>query len=348
MDAITRYDILAAEYLRSAKRRELSPQSVNNYTRGLSLFREYLIQNPPSGETVDYSDITGYADFLTDNGRKASTIKQRLVLLGQFFNFATKPYIKEEFRYDHNPVNPDFYPKVKQTKIGEILPDKAIIKLWDYECRYEGPCSMFPRNYAIVVLILATGLRNKEVLGLSLSDVDWEYGEITVRNGKGGKSRIVDAPDIVLTALSLYLRAGIRPDGISDDAPLFGTYAAHEFGASRYGETWHSGSSQWLSELIENHVKQQTGGYTDVRSHDLRHLFARISLNATGNLAELQGLMGHSSPVTTERYSQRIQNHRVREGKRAVLSARNAAAEKLREKLAEVEAKEKVPSKKMA
>ena len=332
MTVLERYDKLTAEYLRAAKRHNVTAATMNNYSRRLGNFRKYLELNAVNVEYIDYCDITAYADHLAENGLKPSTIKQYLVELTQFFNFATKPYISDDLRYDHNPVSRDFYPKVQQSPVGEILPDNAVSALWDYECRYDGPKSMFPRNYAIVVLILATGLRNKEVLGLSLADVNWEYGEILVRNGKGGKYRIVDAPDIALSAISLYLQADIRPHGLSDDAPLFGTYAEHEFGASRYGEQFHTGSAQWLSDLIERHVYQQTG-FHGCRSHDLRHLFARISLNATGNLAELQGLMGHSSPLTTERYSQRIQNHRARESKKAVLAARDAAAEKLRSEL---------------
>lgn len=331
INATDRVDALIAEYIRAAKRRNLSAQTVRNYERTLSLYSDYLADNRPNGEYVDYCDITAYSDYLSDRGNKMTSVKQTLVVLNQFFTFATKPYISAELRYDHSPVSPDFYPKTKQEQIGEILPDCAVAKLWENRCLYkDGPHKYFPRNYAITVLILATGLRNKEVLDLTLDDLHFtdEYSEIAVRHGKGDKYRIVDAPDIVVSAVELYLASGLRPLYLTNTAPLFGTTASHDnFGGIRNGEAYHRGTTQWLSELIERHVYQQTG-FHNVRSHDLRHLFARATINTSGNLAELQSMMGHSSPLTTERYSQRVQNRRKRASYQAVISARDEAAKK--------------------
>ena len=66
------------------------------------------------------------------------------------------------------------------------------------------------------------------------------------------------------------------------------------------------------------------------RTHSLRHAFARLQLNATGNLAELQALMGHTSPLVTERYSKRLCERRKREEVLKVLAARDEAAKRLR------------------
>lgn len=343
MTIIQRYNALTVEYIRAAKRRGLSWQTISNYSHRLNSFGAFLekryADDGAAREYVDFDDITAYADDLANRGVKNSTVKQLLVELGQFFTYATKPYIPDSLRYDHSPVSKDFYPKVKDEQVDEILPDYAISKLWVNRCLYHRGTQYFPRNYAIVTLILSTGLRNKEVLDLTLADIDFQHKEITVRHGKGDKFRVVDAPEIALTAILLYLHAAIRPVALSDTAPLFGTTAAQESGnpTTRSGAAdWHRGTTGWLSGIVERHVFNQTG-FSSVRSHDLRHLFARVSLNATGNLAELQGALGHTSPIVTERYSGRLMARRRRESAQAILAARDEAAEQNRKLLESLE-----------
>ena len=339
--AIDRYNELREMYLRKAKLNNLTEATQENYATVTRIFGDFLRgaeeekqKNKASPDEVGFEDVQAWIDRLAEQGAKPSTVKQYLVALGQFFTFCTKPYIPEHLRYKTSPVSPDFYPKVVPEQVPEILPDEAVAKLWEYKRNYPASEAQFARNYAIVVLILSTGLRNKEVLDLTLSDVDFHYREISVRSGKGRKARVVDAPDICLAAIENYLNSGARPNNLPDNAPLFGTTAAHEKGNvnARQGcEAWHRGSTNWLSQMIERHVFNQTGIH-GVRSHDLRHLFARVSLNATGNLAELQGAMGHTNPNVTERYSGRLMQRRRRESAEMVLAARDAAAESMRKR----------------
>lgn len=337
MTVLERYDALVNRWLHTAKRNNLTESSVQNYISCTKCFREFLQTRAENGMIgdgyVSFDDVQAWIDEMAENGNKPTTIKQRLVVIGQFFNFCAKPYIPDDLRYAQSPVSRDFYPKTVTEQIPEILPDEAIIKLWKYERKYSATDAQFARNYALVVLILTTGLRNKEVLDLRLSDVDFMENEISVKNGKGRKARIVDMPDICSAALMNYLHSGARPATLSDQDYLFGTTAAHAFGVQnnsiRDAERWHRGTTAWLSSVVERHVRNQTG-VSGVRSHDLRHLFARVTLNATGNLAELQGAMGHTSPIITEKYSGRLMQRRKRASARAVLRAREEAAEEVR------------------
>lgn len=339
MEALERYDLLVDKYLRQARRNNLTPRTLTNYESTTRCFRDFLQKEIASGKIdgeggfVTFEDIEAWIDYMTDTlNNKPSTVKQRLVTLGQFFTFATKNYVPDELRYAESPVSSDFMPKTPDEPIPEILPDEAIIKLWSYKKQYRASDAQFARNYALTVLVLTTGIRNMEVRNLRLSDVNFSEREILVTNAKGRKTRIVDMPGLCVLALENYLASGARPATLSDDDYLFGTTAAHEFGSgSKKQEKWHQGSTAWLSQLIERHVQRQTG-YSNCRSHDCRHLFARINLNATGNLAELQGAMGHNSPLVTERYSGRLLQRRKRDSAKAVLAARDAAAEELKQK----------------
>lgn len=341
MTTIERYDALRKKYLAMAKRNNLTETTLVSYETTAKLLYDFLLERERSGNLsadgyVGFGDVQAWCDHLADCGNKPSTIKKKLVAASRLFSFATKPYVDAELRYAQSPVSPDFYPKVPVESVPDALTDTEITALWQYEKRYRAGEAQFARNYALVVLMLTTGLRNKEVLGLTLDSIDLRTGEIFVKNGKGRKDRIVDmdnGPDgLCAAALENYLRVGDRPMNIPDTAPLFGTTAGHTFGdpsATSAVEKWHSGTRQWLTELVERHVYNQVGR-RDCRSHDLRHTFARLQLNSTGNLAELQSAMGHTSPVVTERYSGRLMAKRMREQTKAVLAARDEAALRLR------------------
>lgn len=342
MDVIIRYDALRDRWLRMSRRNNLTDTTLRAYESVTGLLRDFLQSRAEQGiikdeqEYVSFDDIQAWIDAMMDSGNKASTVKQRLVTANQFFTFATKPYVPAELRYELSPVSPDFYPKTPTENIPEALTDEEITELWKYDRKYKTTDAGFARNYAIVALILTTGLRNKEVLDLNLDSIDLANGEVWVHNGKGRKDRIVDMDSggLCAAALENYLLHGDRPRNIPDSAPLFGTTAEHSFGkpqATEGAEKWHRGTGAWLSALIERHVFNQTGRH-DCRSHDLRHTYARLMLNSTGNLAELQSSLGHSDPKISERYSGRLLQRRRREQTRSVLAARDAAAEQLRQK----------------
>lgn len=345
MTTLERFDALADQYIRSARRRNLTPDTITNYEGFIEIFRAFLKEREKDGtigeKYVSFDDIQDWIDEMTKNGNKSSTIKQRLIVAGQFFRYATKPYIDAELRYEQSPVSPDFYPKTTTEAIADKLANDDIIALWGYNRKYKASEEQWARNYALVAVLLTTGLRNKEVLDLTLADIDLAYNEITVREGKGRKSRIVDMDSggLCAAAIENYLRIGGRPKNISDSAPLFGTTASHSFG--RVGETknaeaWHRGTTAWLSQLVSRHIERQTDGrVVGCRTHQLRHAFARLQLNSTGNLAELQSLLGHTSPVVTERYSKRLCARRERAEVLRVLEARDEAAEQLRNRNAD-------------
>lgn len=321
------------EYLRRLRFNNFSDKTIANYAGTLDRFGEYLEQQPENSDL--YEIVEQWRDTLLENGKAPSTVKQYLTNLRIFFGKATKRSFPAALRFAENPVDEDFMPKVTKKPYDEILSDENIKKLWINSPVNSQQTHFWPRNFAIVTLILCTGLRNKEVLDLTLDDVDFLHREITVRSGKGDKYRIVDAPDLALAAIEQYLDSGLRPSYLKDSDCLFGTQAEHKFGlnsSEQNGEKWHRGSSQWLSELIRAHVCTVCGDPDLVlRSHDLRHLYARLQLNASGNISELQAALGHSSPDITQIYAGRIQPHRRRDSAREVLAARDEAAAKLTE-----------------
>lgn len=313
MTAIEKYDAAVSVYLKNARMKRSSGQTVRSYKLCLALFRNFWVsgcENKEPESDPGYSVVLAWRDALLGDGKKASTVKQYLKELSFFFEAFRKPFFGTELQYEENPVASEFYPKVEKRPYDVILTDTEVSALVRNVCPRPQMKQMWARNYAIVAVLLTAHLRNSELLDLRLCDLDFANGEISVEHGKGNKYRCVQFTPFAQSAVKLYLASGIRPAGVPDTAPLFGTTASHEYGAFTEGsEKWHRGSSQWLSSLVERHVKSLTG-VENVRTHDLRHVGSRLMLNAGASMEFVQAELGHASMSTTQIYCGRLMQRR--------------------------------------
>ena len=69
------------------------------------------------------------------------------------------------------------------------VPTTAEINRMFQECKGKNRCNK--RNKTIILLLAKTGMRNKELCNLKLSDIDWQRQEITIRQSKHNKNRII-------------------------------------------------------------------------------------------------------------------------------------------------------------
>ena len=130
----------------------------------------------------------------------------------------------------------------------------------------------YPRNYAIVILLLTTDLRNNELLHLTPAALRWSDNQFFISCSKSGSVRRMAFPELAQSAVRLYLASGIRPQDLPDTAPLFGTTSKKGvFGIRERDGAWTAGSAEWLSALVMRHVKAVTG-VSGVRCEDLRHI----------------------------------------------------------------------------
>lgn len=329
---IQKYETASAEYLAELTRQGLSENSIHNYEKRMRLFKEFWIgRNPKTDPTCE--DVKAWRDSLLEKGSAASTVKQYLVELKAFFNYACDEDRSDSVRFSGNPVKAKIYPVVKKKPYENVFTPEDLKKLWVNKT-YRTKDSLWDRNYAIITLLLDGKIRQAELLDLRLSDVHFAdqydpYDYVIVRKGKGDKYREVDLNQISVTALKLYLKSGIRPEGLSDDDPLFGTTAEKVFGGTTKGvqTEWHKMSGAGLSKLVESHVRNVTGK-AGFRTHSLRHNGAIMDLNNGISTEELQAELGHSSITTTQIYSGRLQSKRNRKNMADVIAARDEWAEK--------------------
>jgi site-specific recombinase XerD len=134
------------------------------------------------------------------------------------------------------------------------------------------------RNRALVELVYSAGLRSAEAVGLDLGDVDFEQELVHVREGKGGKDRVVPLGEEAAYLVARYLR---------DARPLLARGAENALFISTRGRRLDTST---LRRLVPH-------------PHRLRHAFATHLLEGGADLRTIQELLGHSSLSTTQMYS---------------------------------------------
>lgn len=316
--------------LRAIGRAESTISSAENVFKLFTLFM--LEKNETKWDHEEgFTDIQAWRDDLIRQGKKQTTIKQYLKILSGFYAFASSEKLGENRWYTQNPVSEFLIPdtrKQEKRPYAQFLTDDQVMLLWrnNPPVRF-GPTVTWARNYAIVIMLLSTELRNSELLALTPNDLDWEHSELIVEHGKGDKFRSVEFPKIAQTAVRLYLLSGLRPDYAGPDEPLFGTEALQKYGGgdNQKQTAWHAGSRQWLSELVCRHVKSVTG-VDNIRTHDLRHVGARLDLNSGMKFEELQSKLGHESVTVTQIYSGKLTSRRSRQKTKMVMEEKERQA----------------------
>ena len=142
------------------------------------------------------------------------------------------------------------------------------------------------RDRCLLLLMFWSGLRVAEMCGLRVDDVDVARKLVTVRRGKGGKSRLVPcAPDL---GINLFAYLAGRP-GVVGDALFVSN--------DGYGGVRGALTVDGLRQMLRRRCK--AAGVRYMHPHLFRHGFAMLLLNNGMQLSAVAAAMGHSSPQTT-------------------------------------------------
>ncbi len=174
------------------------------------------------------------------------------------------------------------------------------------------------RSGLIAQVLYGTGLRILEALRMRTKDVDFERGQIIVRNGKGGKDRVVMLPERLRDELERHLQrvrilfetdrknnlpGGWVPEALGIQYPKASVDWAWQwvFPSKTFSTDPRSGI-QRRHHVHENCIsrvlsvaRQRSGLQKPVSPHMLRHCFATHLLEAGTDIRTVQELLGHQS-----------------------------------------------------
>jgi integron integrase len=175
-------------------------------------------------------------------------------------------------------------------------------------------------------LLYGTGLRLLELLRLRVKDVDFARGQIVVREGKGGGSRVTMLPQSLRSPLQEHLER-VRKLHERDLAEGFGKVPLPGLLGSKYVNAAGEWQWQWVfpsanrsrdpvSGMLARHHTAETGlqramkqavlrsGLNKAAScHTLRHSFATHLLENGTDIRQVQDLLGHRHVTTTQIYT---------------------------------------------
>jgi site-specific recombinase XerD len=147
-----------------------------------------------------------------------------------------------------------------------------------------------PRDRAFLMTVYAGGLRLSEAIHLKTTDIDRARMQLRVRQGKGGKERVLPLSVRLLHELEGYWRAQ-RSHRPGQDCPwLF------------LGTKPHQPINKATGQNIYYRAVEESGLRRKGGIHCLRHSFATHCIESGLELTLVQRLLGHASLLTTARY----------------------------------------------
>ena len=304
------------------------------YAYDIKIFLQFLLEENPSIkksyksvteipisvlESLTVTDIEEYMEYLkyrdTDGKKisnKENAIKRKISTLKSVFKYF---YRTEKLR--ENIMERVQLPKLHSKEIIRLDIDEVAMMideaergegLSDRQRAYHGKTKI--RDVALLSLLLGTGIRVSECVGLDISDVDFKNNGILIHR-KGGKEVTVYFSDEVKEALQNYY----------DERVLILEESGHE------GAFFLSMQNKRLSvRSVENLVKKYAKIISPLKKitpHKLRSTYGTNLYKETGDIYLVADVLGHSDVNTTKKHYAAIEDDRRR-------SARNVV--KLREK----------------
>lgn len=271
--------------------------------------------------TVD--DIEEYLDYLkvysknsSEHTNREKGIKRKLSSLKSFYNYFFCNQIIED-----NPAAKVRMPKLHESEIIRLDSDEVVRLLDEVESgdnltksqkKYHDKTRL--RDTALLTLLLGTGMRVSECVGIDINDVDFKNSGIKVRR-KGGYEAIVYFGDEVEIALLNYLeyRNTIKP------------VAGHE------NALFLSLQNKRISvRSVENLVKKYSGLITTLKHitpHKLRSTYGTNLYKETGDIYLVADVLGHKDVNTTRKHYAAIEDRRRYNARNEVSLRRNKEEE---------------------
>jgi len=244
-----------------------------------SMIRNHLV--PKMGHMhmgrISPPDIAVFVEKMKAEEYASGTCNRALVLLRFGFALALRWQVHG---VERNPVK-EIKNIKDDNKIERYLTEQQTIALLEAVRQSESEMLQY-----IVLFLIYTCARKREVLDARWRDIDWAQRSWRIPKTKSGKVRHIPLSTGAMKVLE-HLRMRIR-EGFLDEQAIFAN--------PKTGEPFVSFFYSWNNARIR-------AGLPEFRIHDLRHSFASYLVNAGRSLYEVQELLGHADIKTTSRYA---------------------------------------------
>jgi integrase/recombinase XerC len=298
---ITEFERLAEQFLAMLENeRNASAHTVRAYRREIANFVAYLGETLGGAEigAVEHLHIRAYLGLLYERGLTKASAARALAAVRSWFRWLAK-----EHRIAQNPAVLVSTPKLPQhlPRVPSMEEVNGLLNSMETgESAAKDEAAAWPeRDRVIFELLYGCGIRNSELVGIDMADIQWKNDAILVK-GKGRKQRYVPLGDEAAVAMRAYLPlrevrlSAAGKLGLVADGPLIMNLRMR-------------GSTRLTTRSVGRIVKQialSRGLAADVHPHTLRHAFGTHMLEEGADLRAIQEMLGHERLSTTQRYTQ--------------------------------------------
>ena len=242
-------------------------------------------------------------EYMNDERGKA----RKLASLRSFYNY----FFRNEM-IEKNPAALVKMPKLHEKEIVRLDPDEVAIlldtvetgeKLTKKQMQYHEKNKL--RDVALLTLLLGTGIRVSECVGIDLQDIDFKNNAVKIRR-KGGYEAVVYFGDEVLTALTDYLekRETMQPVEGHENALFLSMQ-----------------NKRITVRAVENLVKKYALPVTNLKKitpHKLRSTYGTTLYRETHDIYLVADVLGHKDVNTTRKHYAALEEDKRRMAAKAV------------------------------
>lgn len=241
-------------------------------------------------------DVKAWQEDLTGRGLSSATVYSRVSKLSSYYKWLMGDETLQQV-IRSNPVDLARPKAPKAYQKAQALSDEDLDALVQTMTEAAAQSLTGKRDYALFLFYILTGHRREEVCRLTWGDLK-RNGRLTVRFlVKGGDYVTEQVNMICYEALTEYLRAAGRLDGMAADSPLW-------VGHDRAGQATGRLSSHSFAKNLKRYAR--AAGLGDIHVHQLRHTVARLVGEDTGDMTAVQRVLGHKNLQTTRVYAQQV------------------------------------------
>lgn len=270
-------------YLLTEKR--VAANTYAAYKRDLAQFQQFLVKQEITLQQVLLRDLKFFLKYLKDIKVGPRSVARKISALKLLFK-----YLHDHLGWE-NKAEEISFPKFKKS-LPTYLSEQEIETLLTVADNDSSDVSK--RNKMLLYLLYVTGARISELIQLTIDDIRFDTGFISI-NGKGGKQRMVPIPPPMLELLQTYINQVhvlfVRKHQQTNY--LFPILYKGKVKPISRQSCWIMLQGMWL----------KTGLKKSISPHMLRHSLATHMLKNGADLRALQLMLGHETIATVQIYT---------------------------------------------
>lgn len=274
--------------------RNFSRHTLIAYNKDLADFRSYCSDTIAIPLTkVIYTNVRDYVVVLSKQGLTTRSINRKCAALNSFYNYLMTIGVVN--------IHPLEQHKSLKSKKRFIVPF-SIDEIEEVLNRIDKSTFSGLRDSTAIELLYSTGIRQAELIGLKITDIDWAQQQIRVL-GKRNKERIVPLiPSFALKLKHYY-----------EQRNALGLASAHNYLlVTNKGDKLYP---TFVYRLVKTYFRG-VSKKIHTSPHVLRHSFATHMLDAGADINVVKEILGHESLAATQEYT-KVQLPKVQDAYRA-------------------------------